>query len=153
MSHDQLIEHLKISLTLHEGKRVFPYLDTVGKLTIGVGRNLDDVGVSEDEISLMLDNDIRRAMKECVLNLPFFTGLDPVRKAVMVELAFNMGIGNSTRGLLSFKNTLRAVSEGRWDDAAKGMLKSKWARDVRSTRAGRLAGMMQTGQWPEDKNT
>ena len=150
MTHDQfMLVQLKANLTLHEGKRLFPYLDTVGKLAIGVGRNLDDVGISEDEISLLLENDIRRAMKDCILNLPFFIELDPVRKAVLVELAFNMGIGNATRGLLSFKNTLRAVSEGRYGDAADGMLKSKWARQVKGARAGRLAGMMRTGEWPE----
>lgn len=140
---------LKSSLTLHEGVRRFPYVDTVGKTTIGCGRNLDDVGVNDAEIDLMLENDISRSIKDCVLNLPFFNALDDVRQAVLIEMCFNMGIGDSTKGLLSFRNTLRAVSEGRYDDAADGMLASKWARQVKGARAGRLAGMMRTGQWPE----
>ena len=52
MDKEKLIEQLR----LHEGVEHMPYKDTVGKLTIGVGRNLDDRGLSDDEIDYILSN-------------------------------------------------------------------------------------------------
>lgn len=128
-------------LELHEGRRRFPYTDTVGKLTIGVGRNLTDRGLRPDEIALMLRNDIAEAERECRANFSFFHDLDSVRKKVVIDMAFNLGITK----LLEFKDTLKAIAERRWDDAARFMLRSKWAKDV-GARAVRLAQMMRTGK-------
>jgi lysozyme len=59
---------------------------------------------------------------------------------VLVNMGFNLG----PEGLLGFRRTLRAVEEGRYADAAEGMLRSKWARQV-GARAVRLAAMMREG--------
>lgn len=123
-----------------EGKRSKPYRDTVGKITIGIGRNLTDVGLSDDEIYYLLRNDIARAEAGLDDKLPWWRTLDEVRQRVLANMALNMGIN----GLLGFKNTLRAVQEGRWDEAATGMLNSMWAKQV-GARAMRLADMMRTG--------
>src|SRR6185312_10955642 len=112
-----------------------------GKLTIGVGRNLDDVGINELEAEWLLSHDILRAELTLEEHLPWTKNLDEVRKAALVNMCFNMGVG----GLLTFKNTLQAIQEARYDDAADGMLESRWAAQV-GPRAHRLALQIKTGQ-------
>lgn len=140
---DEVIETdpiLIAQLRRDEGVRSHPYMDTVGKLTIGVGRNLDDVGLSDDEIDYLLANDIKRASKGLLKALPWVSSLDPVRRRVLVNMAFNLGV----QGLLGFKNTLRMIEHGNYEGAAEGMLNSKWARQV-GKRSLRLAKAMRTG--------
>lgn len=132
-----IIDAMRAELVRDEGLRLRIYKDTVGKLTIGVGRNLDDVGISKDEAYLMLDNDIQRTSDSLDKNLPWWKTLDEVRQRVILNMAFNMGINS----LLGFKNTLAAIQAGRYNDAADGMLASKWATQV-GDRATRLAKMM-----------
>lgn len=118
-----------------------PYRDTVGKLTIGIGRNLDDVGISREEAYALLDNDIAAAMAP-LMALPWFNALDEVRRAVLIDMCFNMG----WRVLSTFKVTLAAIEAGDYMRAVANMLQSKWAGQV-GPRAVRLAKMMETGQW------
>ena len=124
-----------------EGIRLKPYKDSVGKLTIGVGRNLDDVGISQDEATLMLSNDIAAATRRIQMTLPWAASLDMVRFNVLVNMSFNLGYG-----LFQFKQTLAAIEVGNWSAAAVGMLSSKWAMQV-GARATRLAEQMRTGEW------
>lgn len=131
-------------LTLHEGVRRFPYRDTVGKLTIGVGFNLDDVGLYPEEIEFILKNRIARKAMEIEKYLPWVEDLNEARTAVIVDMAFNLGVN----GLLGFKRTLASVHRGEYALAAKQMLESKWARQV-GNRAKRLSRMMETGEWPQ----
>jgi lysozyme len=133
-------EALKDELVRDEGLRLKPYRDTVGKTTIGVGRNLDDRGLSTDEVHYLLDNDIREVEEELSARLSFWRNLSEVRQRVLMNMAFNLGID----GLLTFRNTLKAVEEGRYSDAAKGMMQSKWAKQT-GARAVRLAQMMLVG--------
>ena len=137
-----MLEQLVPQLRRDEGVRLKPYKDTVGKLTIGVGRNLDDVGISAVEADTLLRNDIQRAVQDLNDKLPWTMQLDESRRGVLVNMAFNMGIA----GLLQFKNTLAHIQAGRWADAAAGMLASKWATQV-GPRATRLAKQMETGVW------
>ena len=141
MNLDQLIKDLERD----EGVRLKPYLDTVGKTTIGVGRNLTDVGISEDEADYLLHSDIARTIAGLDRNLNWWDSLDDVRQRVIVNMAFNMGVA----GLLTFTNTLAAVHAGRYGDAADEMLASAWAKQV-GPRALRLAEMMRTGTVPGD---
>lgn len=142
IDHDaRLIEQLR----LHEGERRQPYRDTVGKLTVGIGRNLDDNGLRRDEIEYLLANDIADARRELDRYLPWWRGLDPIRQRVLIDMMFNMGPGGPQRGgLLSFVNTLSNIRQGRYAEAADMMLASKWAQQV-GRRAVRLATMMRTG--------
>ena len=142
VDHDaRLIEQLR----LHEGERRKPYRDTVGKLTIGIGRNLDDTGLRRDEIEYLLANDITDARADLDRYLPWWRGLDPVRQRVLIDMAFNMGMGAPNRGgLLSFVNTLSEIRRGNYGIAADMMLASKWSAQV-GRRAVRLATMMRTG--------
>jgi lysozyme len=136
MDDARLLEQLE----RHEGLRLKPYRDTVGKLTIGVGRNLTDVGLSESEARFLLRTDVTRVKADLDTHLPWWRGLDDVRARVLADMAFNLGIA----GLVGFRDTLAAVRAGRWADAAAGMRASKWAGQVKG-RAERLASMMQTG--------
>lgn len=132
---------LREQLIRDEGVRLRPYRDDVGKLTIGIGRNLDDVGLSLTEAEYLLDNDIVRAAAAVLAHLPWTHSLDEVRRAALTNMAFNMGIG----GLLGFKRALKALEEGRWEAAAQEMMDSKWARQV-GIRAERLARQVLTGE-------
>lgn len=123
-----------------EGLRLKPYRCIAGRLTIGVGRNLDDVGISHGEAEILLRNDVARTEADLDAKMPWWRRLDPTRQRVVVNMAFNLGIG----GLLGFKRTLRAMEAGEYLDAAQGMLASKWAKQV-GPRAVRLATMMRDG--------
>lgn len=132
---------LREQLIRHEGLRLKPYTDTVGKLTIGIGRNLTDRGISREEAEALLDNDIVLVVDGLSRELPWWSGLDDVRQLVLADMAFNLGLA----GLLRFKNTLAYVKAGRYSDAADNMLMSRWAGQV-GIRAIRLANMMRSGK-------
>lgn len=133
------LEICQAQLPIDEGYKPKPYKDSVGILTIGVGRNLEK-GLSADEIALLLRNDIKEADKTARAVFPAFDTLTEPRKAVLVNMAFNLGHAR----LAGFVNTLKAVADGRWNDAADGMLASKWAVQV-GARAQRLAKVMREG--------
>lgn len=132
-------------LRLHEGERLKPYRCTAGKLTIGVGRNLEDRGITRDESAMLLANDIADMERELQRALPWVARLDEVRQRVLVDMAFNLGIV----GLLNFKRTLATIETGDYQQAATMMLDSKWAKQV-GQRAERLARMMATGKDPRE---
>lgn len=141
MSYTPEQRQLLDQLTLHEGRKAFPYKDTVGKLTIGVGRNLTDVGLSPDEIDYLLVNDIKKVEDGLDKLIPWWRNLDVIRQRVLIDMAFNMGI----QGLMQFKNTLNFIKTGQYAKAADNMLLSLWAKQVKG-RADRLANMMRTGK-------
>jgi len=136
-------EKLKAELIRDEGLRSLPYKDTVGKLSIGVGRNLDDVGISKEEALFLLENDIKRTVASLNTLLVGWDTLDGVRQRVLANMAFNLGIG----GLLKFKKTLTLIQSGKYVEASKEMLNSQWAKQVGS-RALRLSEMLATGKEP-----
>jgi lysozyme len=123
-----------------EGVRLKPYVDTIGKITIGCGRNLTDVGISYAEAMLLLDDDIDAAVRD-LAGFPWFPPLDDVRQRVIVSMRFQMG----AVGFRKFKATIAAVESGDYVKAAEQMLRSKWAREQAPLRARRLARMMATG--------
>jgi len=134
---------IRDQLVRHEGLHLKPYRDTVGRLTIGVGRNLDDVGITRDEAMILLDNDILRAQTAVIHALPWAVNLDQPRLDVLVNMTFNMGIGV----VLGFAAFLGALERGDYEMAAREMLASKWATQV-GNRAVELAEIMRTGVDP-----
>ena len=126
----------------HEGKELFPYQDTVGKWTIGHGRNLTDNGITDAEALMMLTHDVGVAEMELDRALPWATALDWVRYNVLVEMSFNLGISR----LLRFKKTLAYLEAGQYDSTATEMLDSRWARQV-GVRAVTLSKQMRSGNW------
>jgi len=137
-----MTDKLTEMLVDHEGLRLKPYRCTAGKLTIGVGRNLDDRGLSPDEALYLLRNDIEISRTELSGAFPWFAKLDPVRQAVLIDMHVNLGLIR----LKGFRNTLALIGVGKYEAAAVEMLNSKWAQQV-GNRARRLSGMMVTGRW------
>lgn len=136
-------ERLLAQLRRHEAVRLKPYRDLVGKLTIGVGRNLEDVGITEAEADYLLNGDVDRATRSLFARYPsWFTELDPIRQAVLVNMAFNLGL---TR-LAGFTHMLAALAGKQYGLAADEMITSKWALQV-GDRAVELAAQMRTGEW------
>ena len=124
-------------LLTDEGLRLKPYRCTAGKLSIGVGRNLDDRGITEAEALMLLQNDINAFWGQLVVSMPWvLTAPEPVQEALL-NMCFNMGLG----GLLQFKTTLGFIRDREYGQAADAMLQSKWAGQV-GARAQRLATMV-----------
>lgn len=164
-------EALMERLRKHEGVRFEPYKCSAKKWTIGIGRNLDDVGFSNQELiwlflhdgfegakgviasslslsgaTYLLINDINRTITELKKRVPSFAGLNDARKQALVDMCFNLGLSR----FLRFKNMLAALDRRDWDLAAEEMLDSKWARqvgDAEGQRAHTLADMMQNGNY------
>lgn len=152
---------LEAELIRDEDERLKVYRCTKGKRTIGVGRNLDDVGISAAETRALgitvascctagitriqsralLANDIDGCERDLDRNLPWWRGLDPVRQRVLLNMCFNLGIVK----LLGFRNTLAMVKAHDFVRAAEGMKNSDWHDQV-GARALRLEAMMKTGQ-------
>lgn len=141
IDRDAMIRQLR----LHEGERLKPYRCTAGKLTIGVGRNLEDRGITAEESAYLLGNDIDRFHAALLRKLPWASQLDEVRQRVLLDMAFNLGI----QGLLTFKNTLATIKAGDYEKAGPMMLDSRWAGQV-GERAERLSAMMVTGKDPRE---
>mgnify|MGYP000167814167 CR=1 FL=1 len=107
-----------------EGVKAHPYTDSVGILTIGVGRNLEDVGLRQDEIDYLLTNDIRVAMLDCKRLCDDFDALSDNRPRALINMAFNPGRSR----LAGFRNMSAAIERGDFAEAASPELDSKWAR-------------------------
>lgn len=140
MNYDRLRKWLKHD----EGFRSKPYKDTEGILTVAYGRNLDAVGLSEPEGEILLDNDIAKVVAE-IRGFSWFSKLDEVRKEVIVQMAFNLGLSR----LLSFKKMIAAIDAGYFHIAADEMVNSKWHDQV-GDRAKRLSSIMSSGEYPNE---
>lgn len=123
-------------IKIDEGFRGKPYLDTIKKTTIGYGRNLDDNPLTREEAGYLLDNDLKKVVKQAC-KLGFYKSLTPNRRAVIINMIYNLGL---TR-FLKFKKMIKALYESNYDVAAKEMLDSKWANQV-GERANRLSNQM-----------
>ena len=132
---------LKDMLIKHEGLRLSPYRDSVGKLTLGVGHNLSDKPISHNTAMTMLDDDIADAMRDCQ-TFSWYAGLDPVRKDVIVDMVFNMGLERYK----GFRMMQLALMKADYANAADEMLNSLWAKQV-GLRATELSQMMRTGNY------
>ena len=144
--------HLNLlnQLRRHEGLRLDPYKCSEGYLTIGYGRNIETNGISEAEAEFMLLNDLLACESE-LKNEGWYNQLDEVRRAVILNMAFNLGKPT----LLKFKKFIGALSDDDYETASKemvtgsdGVSPSKWASQVVS-RAYELADQMRTGQWKD----
>lgn len=148
-------DQLRAQLVRHEAERLKPYMDCCGKpwrlcacrpqgkLTIGIGRNLDDVGISRAESGYLNSNDVDESVRGLVARYPtWFPDLDPVRQCVLVNMAFNLGLSR----LASFRQMLHYAALGDFEKAADEMLASDWAQQT-GHRAGELAAQMRSGVW------
>jgi lysozyme len=128
-----------------EGEVLHAYQDSLGYWTIGIGILIDKRkggGLRPEESVFVFENRLRLVNEELDKRIPWIGKLDPVRRGVLINMAFQMGVG----GLLGFENTLAMIEKGDYQGAAKGMLNSLWAKQTRA-RAQRLSNQMRTGEW------
>lgn len=136
---------LRQRIIAHEGKSPYAYKDSLGYLTIGIGRVCDarlHQGLTEDEMQYLLTNDISNA-KADLLPYTWYQLLDEVRRGVLVELVFNIGLTH----LLEFKKMLAALLALDYDTAADEMLNSLWAKQVGLIRSQDMATRLKTGSY------
>ena len=125
---------LKDMLIKHEGERLKVYYDTRGIATIGIGRNLEDVGLTHEEAMYLLDNDIKRILNECWHHLTWFGDLSEERQYVVIDMIFNVGFA----GFLKFVKFISAVEKEDWQEAARQIINSQ----IAPNRAAELATIM-----------
>lgn len=134
-------EKLKSHITWAEARRKFPYEDSVGKVTIGIGWNLDDRGLPEDIIDELYERAVREAENEA-RSFPWFDKLNDDRKLVIIDMVFNLGLTRFS----GFVKTIEAIKANQFEVAATEMMDSKWARQT-GRRAQLLAATMATGKY------
>lgn len=143
---DRLLQNEDLRLQVYDdanGKPIQRGSQVVGNPTIGIGTLIcAPGGITEAEARLLLANRVQIAQQAAgnLVGLAFMAA-EPVRFDVLTEMAFQMG----GQGLAKFTNTLQAVREKRWNDAADGMLASVWAKQT-PQRAQALAQIMRSGQ-------
>ena len=137
---EKLLEMLK----RHEGVESHVYRCSAGYETIGVGRNISKsgLGLADDEVDYLLENDIVRVVKELSSEYPWFNDLDDVRKDAIIDIGFNLG---ATR-LRGFRRALAAMDAADYKTASLEFLDSKWSRDVKG-RSTELAYMIEMGEY------
>lgn len=144
---------LRADVMQAEGFRQFPYMDCCGKpwrscgcvnkgkLTVGYGRNLDDVGVSQLEAEVLLDHDLHTAETNAGRAFDWFATLNELRQRAITELVFNMGLA-TFRG---FRQTILAIKTGMFRAASERLLESRWTEQVGPTRSQRIARYLKDG--------
>ena len=128
-------------LKRHEGFRGKPYHCTAGKLTIGYGRNLDDVGITQEEAEILLSKDIQQAIRNAMDIFPALSKYTENRQIALINMVFNLG---KTR-FLGFVNMIKAIKKDYWMSASVEALDSKWARKDVGNRAIEIAEMLRKG--------
>lgn len=140
-----MITNLTEQLRRDEGEVLHAYQDHLGYWTLGVGRLIDKRKggrITPAESAYLLGNDIAEKTSDVVQALPWVEQMDPVRRAVLQNMAFQMGIA----GLLTFKNTLNFIKSGNYAQAAMNMQVSRWHSQT-PERADRLIKQLLTGEW------
>ena len=136
MNKEKLIQELKRD----EGVELRPYKCSAGFLTLGVGRNIEERGITMDESDYLLANDITICEEEATRVFKWYDTLSDVRQRVVLNMIFNLGLTK----LLNFKKFLAAMEAEDWEEAGKQMLDSRWAKQV-GNRADRLEQMIVNG--------
>lgn len=144
-------------LTKHEGLRLMPYRCTTGKLTIGIGRNLDDNpptpdekralgdymhGITENAAKMLLRNDITRCYETLKRHIKNFEDLTPDRQYALVDMCFQLGF----KGFKKFKHMRKAIEEGDFNRASAECLHSYYAQQT-PKRAQKIAAVIKSGSW------
>ncbi len=128
---------LRDDLIRDEGLRLKPYKDILGIETIGVGRNLQDVGITEAEAMVLLDNDIAKVHAELAHALPWLVSRPQGVQDAIANCCFNMGL----QGLMTFRTGLACLQAGDYAGARAAFADSQWARQV-PARAARVIAML-----------
>ena len=128
-------------LIRHEGERLRPYTCPAGRLTIGVGRNLEDNGITREESRYLLENDLSACMADLVTIFPGFSSFSERRKWALTDMRFNLG---PTR-FRGFRKMIAAVLRDDWEGAAREALDSRWAKQVQPERVDTVLSELKEG--------
>ena len=128
-----MYDNIKEMLIKNEGLVCQPYHCSAGKLTIGVGRNLEANGISEDEALYLLDNDIKRVTANLDKMWEVWRQFPEKAQLVCVDMTFQMGI----TGFMNFRQTRALMEMGCWLEASEEILRSKYATKDTPNRAAR----------------
>jgi len=120
-----------------EGLRFKPYKCSADKLTIGFGRNIEDIGITEEEAEMMLRNDVARVERELNKAYPWWIKCPETVRRAMVNMVYNLGINRFG----SFKRMISCIQAGDYRGASVHALDSKWADQV-GARATRIAQLI-----------
>ena len=133
------LERVKKLIEENEDRVLRPYVCTSGKLTIGVGRNLTDVGISWDEADDLFTADVNKAyFSLCkILGKEKLLALPETIQEVLMDMCFNLG----ERRLRGFVKMFDAVKVWDWTRMIDEMIDSTWYKQV-PTRAGKLVLMV-----------
>jgi lysozyme len=134
-------KELEEMLIRHEALKLMPYRCSAGKLTIGVGRNLEDRGITDAEARMMLSYDVASAEADA-LKFGWFKELEQPRKDAILNMIFNLGLAR----FREFKKFIKLMEEKRYPEASKEMLSSKWADQV-GDRAKELSFIIESGKY------
>jgi lysozyme len=134
------VDALTADLIRDEGLKLKPYTDTVGKLTIGIGRNLTDRGISRQEALVLARNDVDAAAAELDRFAPWWRSASEARRRALLNMTFNMGWPRVS----GFAAMLAALQAGDYGAAADAALDSVWARQV-GARALRVSELIRRG--------
>lgn len=146
-------------LEVNEGLKLEPYRCPAGKLTIGIGRNLDGnplskeekayIGhdcrsqkITKDQAYYLCRNDLKQVRKDLDRELPWWRDLSANRQFVMIDLCFNMGY----KTLLTFQKTLNSIAQGFYITAGDQLMQSKYAKQT-GIRARRNEYALKTDDW------
>lgn len=136
------LQKLQQQLIKHEGMKLKPYTDTMGKLTIGVGHNLTDDGLTASQVLSILNDDITNTLSFLTKTCPWFGNLNDARQRAITDLTFDIGTK-----LLGFTNMIAAIQDLDWQRAHDELLNSAFAAQT-GQRAKDLATMLLTGTDP-----
>ena len=126
----------------NEGYRQFTYLCPAQKWTVGIGFNLDDVGLSHEESRVILKMRLRAIESQLSQLLHGYDAHNDARQAALADMAYQMGVN----GLLKFKRSLAYMAAIDYDSAADEFLNSNWAKQT-PIRAKKVTEMIRTGEW------
>ena len=118
-----MYDKVKEMLVRHEGVMCTLYQCSEDKWTIGVGRNLQDRGITEDEAMYLLDNDIKRVIDSLDKHWHVWRSFPELAQMVCVDCTFQMGI----TGWMAFRHTRALMEMECWIEASEEILRSKYA--------------------------
>jgi len=139
MMTEEMKSKLKHLVVTHEDYRKYPYVDSVGRISIGIGYNLSDRGISDKWINSQYEADVAFFYQELSDTFPWFGSLNDARKIALIDMCF-MGF----KKFCEFKLMLRAFCIRDYKTAAFELLHSEWAKEVKG-RAIDLAKIIETG--------
>lgn len=134
------LDRLEREIAIDEGFRGSPYLDSVGVLTVGYGRNLESNPLTADEARYLMLNDVIACIRD-LESFEFWQQATTPRRHALINMRYNLGAG----GFREFRRMIAAANRGDWQAAADEAQDSKWFRQVKS-RGPKIVNVLRTGE-------